>query len=351
MGTQVQDERPLAAPVARPRRNGRPSRRTLAIVATLLLAAGFTYLAVQGVDWHRAWVAVEHCDAWWLVPALVVFAAQTVLRAMRWRSLFAHGRRPGRGPILEATLIGYLFNSIMPARAGEAARVVSLTKNSTVPPAEIVGTALVERVYDLFAVLVIFFAATPWLPHVGWLGAAEALAAVAAVGLAVAIVVLAIYGDRPLQWLARPLARLPRLSAERIEHHVALLADGLSGLRHHRVAFEAMVWTLVAWMASSLWAWLVLLAFYPHLPFSAGILVTVATGLAMVIPSPPAAVGVFEAAGVLALKAYGISSTGALPYAVVLHISNFVPLVIAGAVALHIGTRRAARQAQAATYT
>jgi hypothetical protein len=49
----------------------------------------------------------------------------------------------------------------------------------------------------------------------------------------------------------------------------------------------------------------------------------------MIIPSPPAAIGVFEAAGVLALKAYGVSRTGALPYAIVLHISNFVPLVAA----------------------
>lgn len=352
MGIQVQEERSLTAPVAHPGgRRGRPSRRAVAIAATLALAAAFTYLAVRGVDWHRAWVAVEHCDAWWLLPALAVFVLQVLLRAMRWRSLFAHGRRPGRGPIVEATMIGYLFNSIMPARAGEAARVVSLTKNSAVPPAEIVGTALVERVYDLVAVLVIFLAASPWLPHVSWFGAAEILAAAAAIALAGTVAVLAIYGDRPLQWLARPLGRLPRLSPESIERHVALLADGLSGLRHHRVALEATIWTLVAWMASSLWAWLVLLAFFPHITFAAGILVTIATGLAMVIPAPPASLGVFEYACVLALKAYGISQTGALPYAVVLHISNFLPLVLAGAVALHIGTRRAARPAQAATYT
>jgi uncharacterized protein (TIRG00374 family) len=348
----AQQERPLAAPVSRPERDGGRRRgRAIAVAATFALAAGFTYLAVQGVHWTEAWNAVKHCNAWLLIPALAVFAAQTVLRALRWRSLFAPGRRPRRGPVIAATLIGYLFNSIMPARAGEAARVVSLTRDSTVPPAEIVGTVVVERAYDVFACLFIFFCAVPWLPPVSWFGAAAVLAGVAAVGLAAAVAVLAIYGDRPLQWFARPLARLPRLTADRVEHHVALLADGLSGLREHRVALEAFVWSIAAWMTSAVWAWLVLLAFQPQLPFSAGVLVTVAIGLSMIIPSAPAAIGVFEVAGVLALKAYGVSHSAALPYAIVLHVSNFVPLVLAGVITLQLAARRPARRARAATYT
>jgi len=349
VGISAQDDASLAVPLSRKRGVRRPGRRALWTVATLVIAGFFTYLAVRGVHWHAAWVAVEHCHAWWLVPAMVAFAAQTLMRAMRWRALFAHHRRPGRGPVVEATLIGYLFNNIMPARAGEVARVAALTKRSSTPPAEIVGTVVVERAYDVFSVLLIFLCASPWLPHVSWFGAATVLAGVAAAGLAAVVAILAIYGERPLQWAARPLAHLPRLSAERIEHHVALLVDGLSGLREHRVALEALAWSLAAWMTAALWSWFVLLAFH-DLPFTAGLLVTVAVGLSMVIPSPPAALGVFEAAGVLALKAYGISHTGALPYAIVLHLSNFIPLVGAGAIALHLATRRAARSAQAATY-
>jgi uncharacterized membrane protein YbhN (UPF0104 family) len=199
-------------------------------------------------------------------------------------------------------------------------------------------------------VLVIFFCAVPWLPRVSWLGPAAVLAAVAAAALAGVVAVLAVYGEQPLQWLARPLVRLPRLSSEKIRHHVALLATGLSGLREQRVALEALVWSLAAWITTALWAWFVLRAFH-GLPFSAGVLVTVAVGLSMIIPSPPAAIGVFEAAGVLALKAYGISQTGALPYAIVLHVANFVPLVAAGAIALHLTTKRGSEGAKAATYT
>jgi len=355
VGTPVQEDASVVVGGApeivvgpEPRRLGK--RGWIAFVATLLLAAVFTYLAVRGVNWGKALHAIEHCDAWWLVPAMGAFAVQTVLRALRWRSLFASARRPPRGPILAATMIGYLFNNIMPARAGEVARVAALNQRTGTPASEIVGTAAVERVYDVLAVLIIFFCAAPWLPHQSWFGTAAVLAGVAAVALGAVIWVLAVHGDRPLLVLARPLSRLPGLSRDRVEREAALLAQGLSGLRQRRVAVEAMVWSLAAWMVTAVWAWFVLLAFRPF-GFGAGVLVTCVVGLSMIIPSPPAAVGVFEAAGVLALHAYGLSQTAALPPALVLHVMNFVPLVTVGALTLHTAARRPARAARSATYT
>jgi uncharacterized protein (TIRG00374 family) len=330
---------------------GRPRRRerrgAIAFAATIALAAVFTYLAVRDVNWRLAWKALEHCNAWWLVPAMVAFAAQTVMRAMRWRSLFAPGRRPPRRPVLAATLVGYLFNNIMPARAGEVARIVVLNQRTATPASEIVGTAVVERIYDVLSILIIFFCASPWLPHESWFTTAEILAGVGGVGLVVVITVLAVYGDRPVRVLARPLGRLPWLSAERVEREAAMLVQGLSGLRNPRVALEALAWSVAAWLTSALWAWLVLLAFEPSFGFGAGVLVTAVIGLSMIIPSPPAAVGVFEAAGVLALHAYGVPASIALPYALVLHVTNFVPLVVVGALMLRSATRpsRARRRA------
>ena len=355
MGSSVHEEAPAAPSRLRgshTRGAGRrPGGRTIAFGATLLLAGLFTYLAVRGVNWNSAWRALKRCDAWWLLPAMLAFGAQTLMRAMRWRSLFARERRPARRPVLAATMIGYLFNNILPARAGEAARVVALTQRTATPAAEIVGTVVVERAYDVLSILIIFFCASPWLPHQSWFGTAAILAGIAAVGLVAVIWVLAVHGDRPLRWIVRPLGRLPGLSAERVEREAATLAGGLSGLREHRVALEALVWSLAAWMTSALWAWFVLLAFEPSRGFGAGVLVTVVIGLSMIIPSPPAAVGVFEAAGVLALHAYHVSQSAALPYALVLHVSNFVPLVLVGAITLHFAARQPSQPRRGATYT
>ena len=137
---------------------------------------------------------------------------------------------------------------------------------------------MIERLYDVIAILVIFFAAEHWLPHVSWFGAA-ALAAIVLAGLIVAaVVVLAVYGDRPLRLLLRPLRRFSLFSGERLERTIDELNHGLSGLRHGTVALEAFLWTIAAWMLSALCAYLVSVAFHLHLPFACGVLVAVAIG-------------------------------------------------------------------------
>jgi len=78
------------------------------------------------------------------------------------------------------------------------------------------------------------------------------------------------------------------------------------------------------------------------------VLVAVAIGLGMILPSPPAAVGVFEGAALIALGTYGIPHSSALPYAVVLHLVNFVPYIVVGVLTLHYNSRHPVRGARKA---
>ena len=84
---------------------------------------------------------------------------------LRWRSLFAPPSRPSVKVITHANLIGYLFNTILPTRAGEAARVIAIRRAGG-SPAEATGKVVVEGVYDVLSLLVLLFVTTPWLPHV-----------------------------------------------------------------------------------------------------------------------------------------------------------------------------------------
>jgi glycosyltransferase 2 family protein len=313
-------------------------------VATVIVTVVFSYIALRGVDFKDAGNALRECNYWWLIPMLITFGIALGMRGLRWRSLFAYDRRPGRGVVCNAMLVGYLYNNIMPARAGEAARVMVLNQRAGTPAVETVGTVLLERLYDVAAVLIIFFAAKPWLPDVKWVGTAAVLAGVLAAGIVVAAIVLTIYGDRPVRFVLRPLRRFSHFSGDRLEHTIDELVHGLSGLRHHGVALQALAWTLGAWLMSALSTWLLTLAFPLHLPLSSGIMVTVCIGLAMILPSAPAAIGVFEGAAIIGLKAYGISKTDALPYALVLHLANFIPFVLLGVLALQHNARHPVRR-------
>jgi uncharacterized protein (TIRG00374 family) len=333
---------PPSSAADRPRRIPRRARLPLNL-ATVLVTAFFAWVALSDIKLDRVWQALRMSDYALLLPALAAFALGTVARALRWRSLFAVGRRPPRGAVLNAMTIGYLYNNILPARTGEAARVVVLAQRSSAPPVEIVATVLLERVYDVIAILVIFFAAEPWLPHVSWFEAAALVAIVLAVAIAAAATALAIYGSRPVLWLLRPLRRFALFSGSRLDRTVDEVIHGLSGLRHPTVAIEAFLWTLAAWLLSALCAYIVSLSFHLHLSFASGVLVIVAVGLGMILPSPPGAIGVFEGAALIALKAYGIPHSPALSYALVLHAVNFIPFLLVGFPLLHYNARHPTR--------
>lgn len=330
------------------RLRGALSVRSLLTWAACAVTLLFSYLAVRDVHFGEVWDALRESEGWWCVPALAAFAISIAMRAVRWSSLFARRTRPPLSAVSSALLIGYLFNNILPARAGEAARVVALNQRAGTSRAEIVGTVVIERAYDVLSLLILLFVALPWLPEVSWLRPAALLAIALAVALATTVLLLARYGDKPLHFVLRPLRRLRFVSSERLENAGRNLAEGLSGLRDPRLAGIAFVWTMASWLMLALSAWLVTLAFDLGLGYDAGVLVVVATGVAMILPSPPAAVGIFEAATLVALDAYGKSSTEAFSYALVLHVINFLPFVLVGGLVLWAHTARMRRARSAA---
>jgi uncharacterized protein (TIRG00374 family) len=314
--------------------------------AGLLLSILFTYLAVRDVDWDIFWEGLRTSDYGWLVPAFVVLAVSVWVRAFRWQLLFRPESRPPLSATTRALIIGQFFNNILPARAGEAARIVVLNQEAGTSRAETLGTAVAERIADILVLLLLLFVTLPFLPEVTWLYAAATLSVILVALVVVVSVVLRRFGHRPLRFLLRPLTRLRPIEHEHTERVASKLVAGLHALERPERAAPAVALTVVSWLLIGLSYWFTLLAFEPDLGFDAAILVLVTTSLSMVIPSLPASVGVFEAAVLVALRPYGVDESLALSYAVVLHALNLFPYIAAGYVVLHGHTRRLRRALQ-----
>jgi uncharacterized protein (TIRG00374 family) len=318
--------------------------RPLLAAAGLAVTVACMYLAVRGVALDDALDALADSDLLWLVPALPVFALAIALRALRWWSLFAAAERPPLRSIAYALLIGYFFNNILPARAGEAARVIALHKRAATPKAEAVGTVVVERLFDVLALLIVLFASYPWLPEISWLRAAAVFGAVVVTVLLALVVVIVRYDERAVHWLLSPLRRVKRAGvAERLEAAAVNATRGLVALRSPRIALRGMALTIASWTTLGVSYWILTMGFHLDLPLVAGLLVTVAINLSLVLPSSPAALGVFEAATVIALRAFDVPQAEALSYALVLHLLNLVPFLLIGAALLGPGALRRRR--------
>lgn len=323
--------------------SSRRGLRPLLIAAGVAVTIAGTYLAVSGVKFADTKDALAQSDLRWLAPSSVVLALALWLRVLRWWVLFDESSRPPLRAVGHAAFVGYFFNNILPARAGEAARIFALHAKAQTPRAETVGTVVIERAFDLLALLFLLFASYPLLPEISWLRAA-ALFGLAVVTVLVALIYLLVrYDARAVRWLLSPLRRLPG-AREHVEPAVINATRGLVALREPRVALRGMVLTIASWVALGVSFWLLTPAFDLHLPVVAGMLVVVAINLSLVLPSSPAALGVFEAAAVVALRAFDVPRAEALSYALVLHLLNFLPFLLIGAVLLGPGAlRRSAR--------
>jgi glycosyltransferase 2 family protein len=308
------------------------------LLATVITVA-FAYLAIRDVNFGELGQSLRESNYWWLIPAFLMLALGFFMRVLRWRVLFSPRRRPAIWPTTQALLVGQFFNNILPLRAGDAARIVALHSLGGSSRAETTATVVIERFFDVLALLLLLFIGLPWFPEVTWIRAAGILGIALTLALVVAVVVLRVFGERPVRFVLRPLARLPFLFPERVEAAVRNLMQGFIALRSPRLGLVAFLWTLLSWLVLAMSFWFVVLGFDLGLSPAAGLLIVIATGLSMIIPSAPAAVGVFEAAAIVALSAYGIPQTSAFSYALVVHALNVLPFVVAGLVVLNVNRR------------
>jgi uncharacterized protein (TIRG00374 family) len=318
-----------------------PSR--LAVIG-ILVSVAFGYFAVRGVHLGDTWSALRSTDYEWLAPALLLMTATFFIRVARWQSMFPTAP-PAFRTLARALFIGYLFNNLLPVRAGEAVRVVMLNKAAHVPVTKTAATILVERAYDVLSLVVLLFLIAPWLPHVSWVRAAGFVALGLTVGLVVAVLVIAGSRGRVLEAVFKPLRKLAFLPQGSVERAPKDFLEGLAGLLRPRVAFVAFALTTFSWVVLGVGFWFVTLAVHLHVSYLAGLLVVIGIGLAMILPSSPAALGVFEGATVVCLGAYGINDSRALSYALVLHALNFLPFPLLAPFILGPGLARRRRVA------
>jgi hypothetical protein len=272
-----------------------------------LLNAAFSLAALAGIIWwarrqQAPQVELQAGAVAELVTAIALYGVVTLLRAERWRSILVHNGIPrGRGDVYGLTVVGYMANNTLPARAGDLLRVVLVGGSRRAA----LGTVVAERVLDALALAAIFL-----------------------------VVVL----DRGLSYGPLPYVVGAGILAVAVVSVVWCMSERVSGaLRPIVAASRGLVSLHGAWLlALSVVLWgveasvyhVVGLAVDVHLGAAGALYVVALTNLSALIPAGPGYVGTFDAAVLLALRSLGKSALG---YLLVLRFVLFVPITVAGA--------------------
>lgn len=253
-----------------------------------------------------------------LALAVTLYALNTVVRAERWHRLLRHdGATPSRADSYSLTVIGYCANNVLPARAGDAVRVVLLAPRANTSRRTVIGTLLAERVLDLVVIIALFLVVGYAI--LGEVGGqrVELIAAILVAGVAGLGVGYLFARRRPqLVDFVRPMMS-STLGLVRSSHGVAMLSITLVIW-----AVEAAVWITVGAAVDF------------DMDLIEGLYLVALSSVFSLIPSGPAYAGTQDSAAVIGIKAVGGTSQIALSYLLMLRFVLVIPITSLGFVLL-----------------
>jgi uncharacterized protein (TIRG00374 family) len=308
-------------------------RRTIFIVASILVSAIFLWLALRGVDLGDVLDRIRQADFGWMLIGFATMSLGLFTRAVRWRGLLDN--KIALSQAFHILNIGFLLNQL-PLRAGEFARVL-LASRSNVPLVTAATSVVVERMLDTLIVVLMLVFAIIRLPEApSGITAPTTLFGVAVVVAFIMLIFFARFpaiGHKTVALVERFLPFLKRFS---LDHLLDNLLTGLKPLTHLRSGIHAVVWTLISWAVS--------LGTIYSLARSLGIdnvdmliLSILALSLAsfsIAIPVSAAAIGPYEAAVKVAGQTVGLAEDTALSLGFLFHGINIIGYAVWGGIGL-----------------
>jgi uncharacterized membrane protein YbhN (UPF0104 family) len=123
------------------------------------LAAFFIWMSLRHLNadqWKDIQTALRSTDYILILPVISILVMSHWVRALRWRLLIhSLGHDVTRRDAFFAVMIGYLVNQGVP-RLGEVMKCTLLGRKSNIPVEKLIGTILLERLFDACCLLIFF---------------------------------------------------------------------------------------------------------------------------------------------------------------------------------------------------
>lgn len=310
------------------------SRR--AVHQRLLLGLGVAIsVALLIVVLRRADIpaVVQHLgrsNVWLLLLGACGVNVAVVPQAVRWRTMTAAvaSRVVRTRSFLAMIVVAQAINSVIPARAGDAVRVIWLRREMGLPVAQGTASMLADRVLDLvFLAFVLgvgasFVAAPPWLVMI------SAGAFVASV-----IFVSSILAYRWVAGTGRGAPAhttdghgAPRAVRAWIRSFFASLTNVLSASR----LIRGMALTALSWSMWAVGALAIAMAVDVEVSFLQVLFIAALLNVGLAIPSSPGFVGTYQWLVMEGVALFGVGASAGLAFAVVLQAAWLIPQTLIG---------------------
>jgi len=305
-----------------------------------LLAIGLLWWFGRKLDWIEVRRAVSHANIFLLFLAALIISLAYFFRACRWGALLKPLVPARLSDLVAATTVG--FGAVFLAgRTGEIVRPVVLPmRDPRVRPSASFVTIMVERIYDIVALLLMFAVNLLWFKpdnaQIADFNRVRIAGVVLLTGALVAVACLAWFrkkSDVVIARLSGLLSRwrfMPARLTKLILRLLQQLAQALRVLVNFRELAETVGWTALVWLSIALANLLVIRAFGLNFGLSETVFVLGWSMAGSVVPTPGGAAGAFHAATAAGFLFLGVERDTAAAISIVMHIIDFGPALLFG---------------------
>lgn len=327
------------------------SKKNILLIVSILASVVCTWLFIRSIEWALLKDALRGANYWFIIPTLILTLVVYVVRAIRWRGLLSHIKVISVMNLLSITFIGFMANNILPARVGEVLRPFILTKKENVKFSTSFATVIVERIFDMLGLIIFTVAIIALLPHpphhgLAYVSTSQVSAinesiipslkkwtevfAVVGVFTMISLFFVVIKPDFFKNILFRCCFFLPHKIKDKVLGLYESFVYGLKILENKIQTVWILALSLFIWVLGGAEIYLLGFSFHMHLPFVGACLVAVCLALAVALPQAPGYIGVFHIAVLKSLHIFGIETSAAQSYAIILWAIGIFPSTLMG---------------------
>jgi uncharacterized protein (TIRG00374 family) len=310
----------------------------ISLLLTILLLVVGVYYLMEKISLAEIGEAFSQVRPVFLGLSILSILLTFGLKAWRWQFLLsAQTKTLPLAALFWAMMLGFYVNNVLPfVRLGEIARVYALNFQTGAGKVQSLSTLFVEKVLETVFLGVIVVLMLPLLILPETIQQSQLIFWLGGTGLAVLLVLylLAYRADWTLKQFGRISSFLPFALGGRLRQLAASSLKGLSALRERRLFLMILGISFLLSITSILTPYFLFPAFGIPLGLAEAATIHVVISLALVPPSTPAKIGIFDGAVAFLLVWFGLKNEALIAaYTILFHLVIILPQIIFGSIA------------------
>jgi glycosyltransferase 2 family protein len=286
------------------------------------------YIFFRDVDAARLVHDIESMPVPAIAGGIALTVLTLILRSIRWNLILPPSTTASRRGLFGIVMIGFMVNNFLPARLGEATRVLLLWKRNSFSIAQSAGSVILERAIDSIIFFSFFFIPALVLPGLRpVIPYALPMAAVSAAAVLAALLYL-LFPARMKLFFTWSCSFLPHKIRDRI---AGIGSDFISNLHWLFNPWKCLVMIVLSFATVFCHAaMMVLLVREASFGVLAGMFSSACAAIGAAIPLSPGYVGTLHAALKQGFILCGIDTNKAVAVATVYHAVGYLTVTILG---------------------